>query len=350
MGHRVLRLLFMVFTACLFLPALGTGAEIGKAVLNVDESALKERPDIDSETIVDVSKGEAVLVILCLKDTDTILGVNGHWCLVRYRGVEGWVFDALLDTTDPRAATSYRDVESLAEEAERLSQLRESHKLEAAERLASLIIDQIEHNFSRQEIINSKRISGTLLSSFSDRIEALLYLHRFEEAQETYEYVMKTYPDIQLEGDLTSAQELLRPFVVFMEEYAAAPLFKNPNEPMKKLRAALEKRDISLVSALAVPGIFEMWVAYTDWVIKLGDQKLDKQEWLSGSWATPWTITDVSKRTDSAGDLIGYCIVTEPWDLNYYEIRVNRVDFCIDRLPDGTYAFNYLILYTEPIQ
>jgi hypothetical protein len=350
MGYRVVRLLLMVWMACLLSPSLLPGVEIGKAVIRADGSPLKERPGSDSETIVALEKGEAVLIILCLKDTDTVLGITGHWCLVRYRGVEGWVFDTVLDTKDPRAETSYRDVASLAEETDRLGQLRESHKLEATERLSSLIIDQIEYNFSRNQIIESRRLSGTLVSAFSDRIEALLYLHRFDEAKETYDYVIKAYPDIKMEGDFASARELLEPFIVFMEHYSAAPVFKNPIEPMKKLKASLEKRDLALVSALALPGIFEMWVAYTDWVIKLGDQELDKQQWLAGSWETPWMIREVSTRTDSSGNLIGYCIVTEPWDLNYYEIQVNRVDFCIDKLPDETYAFSYLILYTEPIR
>ena len=119
---------------------------------------------------------------------------------------------------------------------------------------------------------------------------------------------------------------------------------------MKKVRAALEKRDLSLVSNLAVPGIFEVWVAHTDWVLSLGDREVDRQEWLSGSWDTSWEIKEVSSRIDEVGNLIGYCIVTEPWNLNYFEIRVNRVDFCVDRLPDGTYAFSYLTLYTDPMQ
>jgi hypothetical protein len=350
MNHRLPTAVACFLLVCALLP-LTARAEVNvKAIIGTDVVQLKERPDIDSATIVEIAGGEAVLIVLCLRNPDTSLGAQGRWCLVRYRGVEGWLSEAVLDTTDPRAETSYRDIPSLAKESERLGRLRESHSLEATERLSSLIIDQIEHNFTREQIIASGQLSGTLISTFSDRIEALVYLHRFTDAQETYGYVIKTYPDIQLEGDVTSPQELLQPFVVFMDGYSTAPLFKNPNVPMKKLRTALEKRDLPLVSALAVPGIFEVWVAYTDWVVKLGDQRLDGQEWLSKSWETPWTIKEVSKRTDSAGNLAGYCIVTEPWDLNYYEIRVNRVDFCIDRLPDGTFAFNYLILYTEPVQ
>jgi hypothetical protein len=119
---------------------------------------------------------------------------------------------------------------------------------------------------------------------------------------------------------------------------------------MKKIKAALEKRDLSLVSKLAVPGIFEVWVAHTDWVIRLGAQDLDRQVWLTGSWDTSWKVKKVSTRIGEAGNIVGYCIVTEPWNLNYYEIQVNRIDFCVDRLPDGTYAFSYLTLYTRPIQ
>jgi hypothetical protein len=343
-----------IAVCCLLLLALlpsAAGAEANvKAVIGTDKVQLKERPGFDSEKVIGISKGEAVLVVLCLKDTDTALEVKGHWCLVRYRGIEGWLFDTVLDTKDPRAETSYRDVPSLSEEIGKLDQLRESHKLEDMERLSALIIGQIEQNFSREEINGSARLSGDLLASFSGRIEALVYLHRFDEAHKAYSYVMETYPDIKPEADFGTAREFLQPYIVFMECYSSAPLFSNPGEPMKKVRAALEKRDLSLLSKLAVPGIFEVWVAHTDWVVRLGDREVDRQEWLSGSWDTSWEIKEVSARIDEVGNLIGYCVVTEPWDLNYFEIRVNRVDFCVDRLPDGTYAFSYMTLYTEPMQ
>ncbi len=350
MRYGVLKFLIFVWIGCLFSPFSLFGADIGKAVLKEGGSDLKERPDDISDTIVSLGTGEAVLIVLCLKDTDTVTGINGHWCLIRYRGVEGWVFDAALDTKDPRAQTSYKDVPSISEEIGRLEQLRESHQLEDMERLSALIIDQIEQNFSLKEIKKSAWLSSTLLGSFSNRIEALVYLHRFKDARKAYAYLMSSYPDIRLEADFTTAQELLKPYMVLMECYSSAPLFGNPSEPMKKVRAALEKRDLSLVSKLAVPGIFEVWVAHTDWVIRLGDREVNRQEWLSGSWDTPWEIREVSTRSDEVGNVIGYCIVTEPWNLNYYEIQVNRVDFCVDRLPDGAYAFSYMTLYTEPIQ
>jgi hypothetical protein len=320
------------------------------AVIEADAVALKERPDIDSDKIITIPRGEGVLVVLCLKEADRVLGVTGHWCLVRYRGIEGWVFDTVLDTEDPRAASLYRDEPSLSDEITRLNKLRDSHKLTEMERLSRLIAEQIERSFFREEIDKSARLSGDLLGSFSARIEALVYLHRFDEARAVYDYVMATYPDIKPEVDFVTAREMLQPYMVFIECYDSAPLFDDPGKPMKKLRAALEKRDLSAVSKLAVPGIFEIWVAHTDWVVRLGDRELDRQEWLTASWNTPWEITGVSRLTDESGNLIGYSIVTEPWNLNYYEIRVNRADFCIDRLPDGTYAFSYLTLYTEPMR
>jgi hypothetical protein len=350
MRYRVCTFLLFVWIGYLFFPFSLRGADLGKAVIKAGGADLKEQPDSNSETIVNLGNGEAVLIVVRLKDTETILGIKGHWCLIRYRGIEGWVFDTMLDTKDGRAETSYRDVPSISEEISRLDQLREAHDLEDMERLSALIIDQIENNFSRQVIEESARLSGELLGSFSNRIEALVYLHRFEEARQAYTYLMRSYPDIKLEDDSTSARELLQPYMVFVECYRSAPLFSNPNEPMKKVRAALEKRDLSLLSKIAVPGIFEVWVANTDWVVRLGDREIDRQEWLSGSWDTSWEIKEVSPRIDEVGNLTGYCIVTEPWNLNYYEIKVDRVDFCIDRLPDGTYAFSYLTLYTEPIQ
>ncbi|MBN2225456.1 MAG: hypothetical protein JW765_12325 [Deltaproteobacteria bacterium] len=350
MNHR----LPAIAACCLLLLAVfpsAVGAEANvKAVIGADGVQLKERPDFNAKKIIGISEGEAVLVVLCLKDPETALGIKGHWCLVRYRGIEGWVFDTVLDTKDPKAETSYSDVPSLSGEIGKLERLRESRKLEDMENLSALIIDQIEHNFSREDIGGSARLSGDLLASFSGRIEALVYLQRFDEAHKAYSYVMETYPDIKPEVDFITARELLQPYMVFMECYRSAPLFSDPIEPMKKVRAALEKRDLSLVSKLAVPGVFEVWVAHTDWVVRLGDREVDRQEWLSGSWDTSWEIKEVSPRIDEVGNLIGYCIVTEPWDLNYFEIRVNRVDFCVDRLPDGTYAFSYMTLYTEPMQ
>jgi len=349
MRYRTLTFLIFIWIGYLFSLLPVFGADGGKAVLIGDGTELKERPDANSETVVAPGAGEAVLIVLRLKDTDTVQGTEGHWCLVRYRGIEGWIFDTMLDTKDPRAEASYRDEPSLADEIAELDKLRESHNLEDMERLSSLITGQIERNFSREEINRSKRLSGELLGSFSGRIEALVYLHRFEEARDVYAYVIKTYPTIRLETDFTTAQELLKPYMVFSERYSSAPLFSNPGQPMKKLRAAVEKRNLSLVSKLAVPGVFEVWVAHTDWVVSLSDRELNRQEWLSASWDTPWEIREVSTRIDEVGNLIGYCIVTEPWDLNYFEIRVNRIDFCVDRLPDGTYAFSYLTLYTDPM-
>jgi hypothetical protein len=350
MRYRVLTFLLFVWIGCLVSPFMLLGAEDRKAVLVGDGSDLKERPDANSGTIIDPGEGKAVLIILCLKDTDTVGGRAGHWCFVRYRGIEGWVFDTALNTGDPRAETSYLDVPSLSEEIGRLDQLRESGKPAETEGQSRLIIEQIERNFSREAIAGSPRLSGNLLGTFSDRVEALVYLHRFDEARAAYAHLMKTYPGIRLEDDFVTAKELLDPYIVFMDSYSSAPLFTTPGEPMKKIRAALEKRDLSALSKLAVPGVFEVWVAHTDWVVRLGDKNLDRQVWLTGSWATPWEIKDVSTRVNQAGDIIGYCIVTEPWNLNYYEIQVNRVDFCVDRLPDGTYTFSYMTLYTRPIQ
>ena len=350
MQYRVLIFLLFVWVGCLFSPLSLLGAENPKAFLVGDETDLRERPDVNSETIVSPGAGEAVLIILCLKETDTMDGSSGHWCLARYRGVEGWVFDTALNTKDPGAETAYRDVPSLSEEINRLEQLRESGKLTETEAQCRLITDQIEGNFSRSSITGSARLSSALLGTFSDRIEALVYLHRFDEARAAYVYFMKTYPGAQLEDNFTTATELLDPYMVFIEAYSSAPVFSAPGEPMKKIKAALEKRDLSLVSKLAVPGIFEVWVAHTDWVIRLGAQELDRLVWLTGSWDTSWKVTEVSTRIGEAGNIVGYCIVTEPWNLNYYEIQVNRIDFCVDRLPDGTYAFSYLTLYTRPIQ
>jgi hypothetical protein len=161
---------------------------------------------------------------------------------------------------------------------------------------------------------------------------------------------MKTYPDAMLEVDFITARELTEPYMVFIDNYGSAALFDNPKQPMEELRKALVKRDISRVSELAVPGVFEMWVAYTDWVVKLGIKQLKDEPWISQSWDTAWKIEGVTDRTDDSGKIIGYCITSKPWKIDYYEIPVNRVDFCIDRLPDGTYAFSYLILYTVPTQ
>jgi hypothetical protein len=189
-----------------------------------------------------------------------------------------------------------------------------------------------------------------LLGVFSDRIEALAYLRRFEEARSAYTYFLKTYPDARLEDSFATAGELLDPYMVFIDSYGSAPLYTSPGEPMKKVKSALEKRDLSRVSDLALPGVFEVWVAHTDWIIRLGDEGLDRQAWLTDSWDSAWEIREVSTRIDEAGDIAGYCIVTEPWNLNYYEIRVDRVDFCVDRLHDGSYAFSYVTLYTRPMQ
>ncbi len=330
--------------------AEGAESESIKAVVKTGGFDLKTRPDIDSDTIISVKGGQAVLIVVCLKETDVVSGLPGRWCLVRYRGVDGWMINTCLDTEDPAAEKTYRDVPALDEETDALYRAKESHDLEETARLGSLIVSQVEENFSEREIRQSKRLSSTVLSCVSDRIEALVFLHRFEEARRAYDYLMKTYPDATLESDSITARELTEPYMVFIDNYGSAALFDNPKEPMEELRKALGKRDISRVSKLAVPGVFEVWVAYTDWVVKLGEKKLDDESWLSQSWETNWKIEGVTDRRDDRGKIIGHCVVTKPWKIDYYDIPVTRVDFCIDRLPDGTYAFSYLILYTIPTQ
>ena len=115
------------------------------------------------------------------------------------------------------------------------------------------------------------------------------------------------------------------------------------------LITALEKKDLQALSDMAIPGIFEIWMAYTDWVVKLGDASLIDQAWLTESFENGWQIIEVDTLTDRTGSVSGYCVVTGPWEINYFDRGVNRADFCIDRMP-GTekYAFTYLILHSPP--
>jgi hypothetical protein len=348
MIKRALGIALSVWIACAVFAA-GSGAEETTAVVSGGGCDLKARPDIAADSVVTIPGGEAVLLQVRLEETDTVAGVVGHWYFVRYRGIDGWVFDARLDTTDPRAKALYRDVPSLGDEMDRLHDAKESGALEKTVRLATGIVSQIEGNFSTGEIGSSKRLSEMILGSLSDKIGALVYLHRFEEARAQYDYLKKTYPNARLENGAVDARELIGPYMVFADRYKSAPLFDNPNEPKERLIAALKKRDIAAISSLALPGLFEVWVAYTDWGEKLADKSLGAEPWLAGRWNSAWSMGKVVKETDD-GKVIGYCVITEPWEVDYYGFPVHRIDFCIDRLPDGTFAFSYLILYTTPSQ
>jgi hypothetical protein len=348
MERRALGIALLVWIACAVLAA-GSGAEETMAVVKGGGCDLKTRPDMRADRVVTIRGGEAVLLQVRLEETDTVSGVVGHWYFVRYRGVDGWVFDACLDTKNRKAEALYLDIPSLSEEMDRLHDAKESGALDETVRIATEIAGQLEGNFSTGEIGSSKRLSEMILGALSDKIWALVYLHRFEEARAQYDYLKKTYPNARLENGTVDAQELIGPYMVFADRYKSAPLFNTPDEPRERLVAALKKRDIEKISRLALPGLFEVWVANTDWVEKLADKNLRDAPWLAGGWNTGWSMGEVVEKTDD-GRVIGCCVITEPWKIDYYGFPVHRIDFCIDRLPDGTFAFSYLILYTTPSQ
>ena len=104
-----------------------------------------------------------------------------------------------------------------------------------------------------------------------------------------------------------------------------------------------------MVSKLAVPGIFEIWVANTDWMMRLGEKNLKDLSLLGGHWDDDWDVIGVDPKTGDKGETVGYCIKTGPWQIDYSGRPVEYIDFCIDMLPGGDTVFGYLVLYTRPI-
>ena len=349
-GHRAYTIIVGLLIVSVFFPGTSLFSQETKALVKSGGVDLRARPTIESDTVVKIKGGEAVLLLTRLSETDTVSGVTGHWYSVQYRGIDGWIFDSSLDTANPEAENLYRDLPSLTDQMKLLYEAKESGALEETVSLATQIVGEIEGNFTKHEIRSSQRLSEMILISLVDKIEALSYLHRFDAARAHYDYLIKNYPDAMLQDGLVGVQELVGPYMVFTDRYKSAPLFSNLNEPRERLTGALEKRDITKISNLAVPGVFEVRVANTDWWIKLGKRNLTDESWLSLSWEEGWKMGVVDETTDEGGRIIGYCIVTEPWDIDYYGFPVHRVDFCIDRLPDGACAFSYMILYTTPSQ
>jgi hypothetical protein len=339
--------LFFLFVI-LVVPSVSLPFVGEKALVTRDGVDLKLYPGIGVANIISIETGEAVEIINRLESPESAYGFKDHWYYVRYRGLEGWIFGAFLSFADPGADDIYLDVPSLTDRTNLLFEKKDSGELGEAVSLANEIIFDIESNFTPPQIKKSRRLSELVLTSLYIKGESLIYLGEFEESRETFEYLIGTYPEAELELDPITASEIVRPFLSFIEHYSNARVFENPYTALNALKGALNDRDLDEVSRLALPGIFELWVAHTDWVSRLGDGALAEQGWLMESWDGSWEILNVFEKKDENGEILGFCIETGPWEINYYGRVVDRVDFCIDQLAGSGYVFSYLIVYTTP--
>jgi hypothetical protein len=225
----------------------------------------------------------------------------------------------------------------------------EKESFKDAARTAEEIVVDIEANFSRQQIDSSPLLVELVLTALVARGETLVYLEKYDDAREVFDYLKEVYPEARMELEAVTVDELVVPYLSYIEYENEIRLFDTPEECREALIAALEEKDIRSVSDMAIPGIFEIWMAYTDWVVKLGGGTLLDQFWLADAFDDAWQIIEVDTLTGRNDTVSGYCIVTGPWEIDYYGRSVNRVEFCIDRMP-GTekYAFSYLILYSPP--
>lgn len=310
---------------------------------------LKSRPGLKTDTIVVIKKGEVVRVKNRLEDPEEISGVSDRWYFVEYKGISGWIFGTSLNLKDPDSKKSYVDVKPFIDRMNEMYEMKEAGDLNRAVALADGIAGDMKSGFTDEEIRGSKRLNEIILAALTVRGECLVYLKRFEEAKEAYSYILKNYPNARLEQESISASEIVGPYLAYIERFSEAVFFSDPKEGLERLKKGLEKKDITAVSELAIPGIFEIWVANTDWLIKLGDDKLKDLPWLKEHWNDDWKVLAVEPKFDEEGKVIGYCINTGPWSVDYSGRPVDSIDFCIDRLPGGDVAFGYLVLYAKPI-
>ncbi|MBN1880947.1 MAG: hypothetical protein JW885_02130 [Deltaproteobacteria bacterium] len=329
------------------------GFETEYAVIIGEEVRVFSRPTMHAGTVVTIDGNgemkEAVCILNRLEEPETIDGVTDHWYFIRYRGVEGWIFGTYLLLDDKEARKSLVEVPSYFDRINSVYEDIEEESFKNAARTAEGIVSDIEANFSRQQIENSPLLLELILTALVTRGEALVYLGKYDDAHDVFDYLTKAYPDARMELEAVTVDELVVPYLSYIACEKDIKLFENPGECRDVVIAALEGRDLQTLSDMAIPGIFEIWMAYTDWVVKLGDESLTGQTWLTDSFDDAWQIIEVDTLTDRTDDVSGYCVVTGPWKIDYFGRQVNRADFCIDRVPGtGKYAFTYLILYSPP--
>ncbi len=347
---RKIQVFFALLLLCLVTPRtsfafFGDKALIKDSFLGVE---LKSYPSAASEIIIRIDGGEAVKVINRLERPEKLYGFHNHWYFVRYKGLEGWVFGAFIDTDDKRAEDSYVDVPSFLDRTNAMYEEKERENYEGATSLALEIVRDIEDNFKKDDIKKSRRLLEFISSSLLIEGELYMYMGEFKSAEKAFQYLVDNYPEAELELESTTAAEVVNSFLFFINRYSKEFFFDDPTSCLKEVEDALKARDIEGVSQLALPGIFEVWVAHTDWVVRTGDMGLCDQSWLKESWADKWEIILVDKKIGDDGEIVGYCIETGPWKMDYYGIPVDQVDFCIDIFPGSGYALSYLILHTSP--
>lgn len=92
--------LFLTLTAC-FITAIINAEPIkgDEVVITVDQLRLRESPDIKSNVIKLLKKGDLAYVIEESEKTERIKGIEGKWYKVKIDLMEGWVFGGFLEKT-----------------------------------------------------------------------------------------------------------------------------------------------------------------------------------------------------------------------------------------------------------
>lgn len=346
-------LVCVVMLTVLFGGVSARGFETECALVIGEEVRLFSRPTTHAGVIITIDgteeTRESVYIINRLEEPETIDGVTDHWYFIRYRGLEGWIFGSYLFFHDKEARTLLVEVPSYFDRINAVYEDINEESFKDAARTAEEVVSDIEVNFSRQQIDNSPLLMELILTALVARGEALVYLEKYDDARDVFNYLREVYPEARMELEAVTVDELVVPYLSYIEYEKEIRLFDTPEECREAVISALKEKDIQTLSDMAIPGIFEIWVAYTDWVVKLGGETLQDQPWLIDSFDDDWQIIEVDTHTGRAGAVSGYCIVTGLWEIDYFGRSVNRVDFCIDRMP-GTekYAFSYLILYSPP--
>lgn len=353
MNCRLNRLLISVTALSLlivlgFLLPLFASEDIFAAVKG-SNAYLKSRPGPKADTILIIESDEVVLIKNRLEEPDKVSGVSDRWYFVQYKGLSGWIFGTSLDMNGSNLKKSYIENKLYFERINEMYEEKEAGNLKKAVVLANEIVSDVELNFSMDEILSSKRLNEIVLDSLTIKGECLVFLKKFEDAKETYDYLLKNYSNARLEQDPISASEIIGPYLVYMKHFSKAIVFPNAEKGLERLKEGLDKKDLLAISDLAIAGIFEVWVANTDWVIKLGEMKLINISWLSEHWADDWKVISIDPKIGADDKIVGYCIKTGPWNINYSGRPVESIDFCIDTLPGGSVVFGYLVLYTEPV-
>lgn len=326
------------------------GYEGKKAVILPPGVDLRSRPMKSAETIVCIESGDVVEIVNRLERKDELFGARDRWYLVRYHGLEGWIFGLFIDIDGKNATKHFVEISPFSERINTLLVEEESKNDEAVIEIASSILSDIDANFSKETIRGSKILKEYIFTSLFASGKAYTFLGKYDDAKKTFKYLSSSYPEIEMELETVVTAKAVEPYLVYIDSVSNAIFYESPEDCVRAIESALKKKDLKRLSNLAVPGIFEIVIAHTDWATKVGKASLIDNSWFVTGWRGKWEVTSANMEYGPGDETVIGCVETKSWDIQYYGQMIERVDFCVEKIADEGCCLSYMVLYISPQQ